>query len=208
MRRELYTLRQGDGTQKQVWLLFINGRDELRPYLAMLVRCYKEIFAGAPYFENYDGKEDGIERDFNSFADDGILALAVAMPWAECEIGEVIGFSAGIGIDKSEVREFLEENKDLLEVPMSSYIYMAELGVIESMRRMGLGKALIEARIREAKSNLKFVFTHFIMRTAKEGSNSARIYLRLGARLVQGLIQKKEDFGTQSTERIFLSRKL
>lgn len=209
----MFTVQVGHGTNRArdslhpVWLHVIQSVEEVEPYLDAIVECYKLVFAGAPYFEDYTGQEETfIKPAFRNFSDRGVLALLVT---GNVLTGnQLIGFGASEGADVSEAAEFLSQHADRLEADLNRYMYMAEVGVVSEFRRQGFGQRLIDARIREAVTNPKHQFSHLLMRTAKEGSNSIGLYLRLGAVPIEGLIEIKEVFGTASKERIFLTRRL
>lgn len=198
------------GQDEEVRLCYIRSVGELEPPLPSLVHCYKTVFAGPPYHENYDGQEKSfIIPTFKRFVEDGILILLVA---GENQNGSVIGFGAGIGADKSEVAEFLNQHTECLDAPIEKYLYMAELGVLPAFQGQGLGtllvRARIEAAITESGQGKRFSFTHLIMRTARTDNNSKSIYQKLGAREISGLVQNKSEFATESTSRIFLAASL
>jgi len=203
MRRSLLGTYQNydNGHEGNVWFCLVESVLELERHIKSAVASYKEVFSGPPYFENYDGKEESfIVPMFNDYAERGILVLA--MFGENTTEARVIGFGASIDADKSEAAGFLRDKKGFEK--LDDFLYMAELGVESPFRNQGLGTQLVVARINEAKTNPRFNFTHVIMRTAAVGSNSKRIYERLGAKHVEGLVELKEDFGTQSSERIFL----
>lgn len=190
-----------------VWLHFVRGVSALSEYLSAGVECYKDVFAGPPYFENYTGQEKTfIEPMFSEFASDGILVFATAS--IEPGKSEMVGFAASIGAERSEVADFLSENTHLLDAPIGNFLYMAEVAVRHEYRKQGLGSLFVHSRIEEARTLHVGKFTHVLMRTAAEGSNSAGIYRKMGAKEIPELIQEKNDFGTKSNKRIFLSKPL
>jgi ribosomal protein S18 acetylase RimI-like enzyme len=81
-------------------------------------------------------------------------------------------------------------------------IYMSELAVLMEERQKGLGEALIQARFRWAKER---GFRFYLLRTAASGSNSQRLYERLGAKRTTFTQDVSLDgIVTSSTQRIFL----
>jgi len=132
------------GVAESVWLHSVASIQELDPYIPSLVECYKQVFAGPPYFENYDGKEETyIIPSFKKFAADGILVMLVN----GSQHGAVLGFGAGIAADQSEVSDFILANVEKFEVLLAKYLYMAELGVLPNFQGQGLGLQLIKARM-------------------------------------------------------------
>ncbi|MBI2984606.1 MAG: GNAT family N-acetyltransferase [Candidatus Kerfeldbacteria bacterium] len=192
------------GSLHPLWSHVIHGADELDPYLESVVSCYKRVFAGPPYFEDYAGQEESyVKPSFRRFADRGILVLFLTAD--DPRTGPVIGFGGSEPADECEDAVFLAARQSLLETPLHRYLYMAELGVETEFRRQGLGRELVIRRIEEARNGRTRHFTHVIMRTAQDGSNSRRLYERLGAQVVDGLVLYKDGFKTASSARVFLT---
>ncbi len=198
-----------DGTRgllHPLWLHVVESETEVEPYLGDVVGSYKEIFAEPPYNEDYSGQEESyIKPSFRRFAEHGVLVLLLT---GEMPSSEIVGFGGSDPADLCEASEFLLEHQHFLDVPLSQHLYMAELGVRSRFRHQGLGSWLVTLRMDEARINSKFGFTHVIMRTAREGSHSKRLYERLGATVVEDLVQFKDGFATASNERIFLTMPL
>ena len=195
------------GAHHDVWLHFVRDVESLGRHLDSAVACYKEVFAGPPYNENYEGQEkDILEPLFKNYAENGILVLVLAGD--SIDTASMIGFAASIGAENSEVTAFLKRNGDRLQAPLGQFLYMAELAVLSDYRKQGLGKILVGCRISEALERHPGRFKYVLMRTAEDGSNSANIYRRLGAKQIPDLIEEKDEFGTQSKRRIFLSMPL
>ncbi len=195
------------GTHHDAWLHFVRDVESLGRHLDSAVACYKEVFAGPPYNENYEGQEkDILEPLFMRYAENGILVFVLA--GNSIDTASMVGFAASIGAENSEVTDFLKKNGNKLHAPLDHFLYMAEVGVVNGFRKQGLGKTLVECRINEALERHPGRFKHVLMRTAEEGSNSANIYRKLGAKEIPDLIEKMEEFETQSKRRIFLSKPL
>ncbi len=188
----------------EVWQhVFIDGDETWMLHREQAADNYKMVFAGRPYFENFRGmQETMIVPLFQSFAVHGILVFLTTAE--EFISGDIIGFAGCIPAERSEVSEFLAPNQEKLPRTIAEYMYMAELGVLEEFREQGLGKGLIASRVAAMRSSPKFSQTHLLVRTAREGSNSLPIYLKLGARVIPNLIQTMEEYGTNSEERLFL----
>jgi ribosomal protein S18 acetylase RimI-like enzyme len=200
-----YCRHQNPPKNEELWLCRIEDRKTLDVFIARLVECYKNIFAGYPYFENYTGQEKTfIEPLMESFLDDGILV--VVLNSQDPHESEVIGFAAGIRADKSEIADFLADKMHLLPCAnITNLFYMAEVATIEEFRKQGIATLLTEFKISEVQNNPEI--SHIIMRTAAQGSNSAGIYYKLGFEKHPDLTQEKNEFDTQSVHRIFLCRK-
>lgn len=154
---------------------------------------YKEAFGGPPYFETYTDKqvwEDVWEPHVSE-------CVIVA------ETSQVVGLAcchAILAPTEPSIRSFLLTQ--MLPFDLREGIYMSELAVRMEERQQGLGEALIHARFRWAKMQ---GFRFYLLRTAANGSNSQRLYERLGARrtsFTQNVAQG--GIATASTERIFL----
>ena len=154
---------------------------------------YKEAFGGPPYFEMYTDEQ--IRED-------------VWIPHIpECVIvaerTEVIGLAcchAIVAPTEPNIRAFLLTQN--LPFDPREGIYMSELAVRTEERQQGLGEALIHARFRWAKERGS---RFYLLRTAASGSNSKRLYERLGARRAAFTQNVAHDgIATASTERMFL----
>lgn len=154
---------------------------------------YREAFGGPPYFETY--------------TDEDIWRNVWEPHLPECVIvaegPEVVGLAcchAILAPTEPSIRDFLL-TQDLSFDPQDG-IYMSELAVLTDERRKGLGTALVRARFEWAKQK---GFRFYLLRTAASGSNSQRMYERIGARrapFTQSMASS--DTVTASTERIFL----
>src|ERR1035437_816256 len=63
-------------THNDLWLHFVQDVASLAAFIESGVACYKNVFAGPPYFENYDGQEETfIKPMFADFATAGVLVF-------------------------------------------------------------------------------------------------------------------------------------
>lgn len=159
---------------------------------------FYDAFAGPPYFEKTPA---AIIREIWEVhipyycgiavhETDGVVGLACAAP-ALADI-------------HPDVRSFLMAQKDP-PFPPDEAIYHSEVAVRAEHRRHGLGRKLILLRLEWARQN---GFRYFVMRTAQSGSNSERLYRRLGAEQAP-FVQDVTDVGSSgvvssSTHRIYL----
>lgn len=163
------------------------------PTFSSFAAVYKEAFGGPPYFETYTDEQ--IREDV---WDPHIPECVIV-----AERAEVVGLAcchAILAPTEPSIRSFLLTQE--LPFDPREGIYMSELAVRTEERQRGLGEALIHARFRWAKSH---GFRFYLLRTAASGSNSKRLYERLGARraaFTQNVAQ--DGIATASTERIFL----
>lgn len=169
----------------------VNDADD--PAFAGFCATYQEAFGGAPYFEDFS--EEEVREVWDKHVGYFIMV-------AEKD-GEVVGLTccapaAHPGHDS--VEQFLRSQD--LPFAIEKAIYMSEVAVHSAHRKQGIGRHLIEARMHWGADN---GYTHYVMRTAEEGSNSARIYMRLGAQKAD-FVQSVDHEGieTSSTTRIYL----
>ena len=137
------------------------------------IKVYQIAFAGPPYFEVYT--DDDVEQGV------WIPHVPHCIVVAKHD-GHIVGFGCAHPIlsgTSPNVQDFLEPHSGELPFDPSQTIYMSELAVLDSHRRSGIGLELINQRFSWAREN---GFRTYLMRTAAEGSNSANIYLRLGAK--------------------------
>lgn len=166
------------------------------------VTAYQETFGGAPYFEHYTEGEvaTGVWEPHTAR---GIVILAL-------QAEQVIGFGCALPlrVAPSDVQEFLRERRAAGEFPadFATTWYMSEMGVLEPFRRNGIGKCLIRERLAVIS---RMGDTHYVLRTAAIGSNSAHLYLRLGAaeladRQDVSALDQVQINQSQSTKRSYL----
>ncbi|HAZ17110.1 MAG: hypothetical protein A3H59_01340 [Candidatus Jacksonbacteria bacterium RIFCSPLOWO2_02_FULL_43_9] len=157
------------------------------------VDLYKEAFGEAPYFETYD-EEDIIRDVWNPHLIDGCIVLAT-------DDMEVIGLGCALSVHKaSEIHTFLCSLPSL-PFPIETTVYISELAVNKKYRRHGIGTRLVSAMLDWARRN---GFTHYVMRTASEGSNSIGLFRRLGACDIPQGIQHLQNVNSASISRVYL----
>lgn len=160
-------------------------RDNLDKYLQGFIDVYKEAFGGAPYFESYTD-EQVIQDVVNPHLDQGVIFLALSGD-------EVVSLSAAIpSFYEKKMYNFLNkpEFKESIYFDLDNILYMSELATKLFYRGLGFGKKLILSRLDFAREN---GYDGVIMRTAKEGSNSKNLYLSLGGKILDGIVQNVSD---------------
>ena len=171
--------------------------DASDPQREGFVDAYKEIFAGPPYFEAYtDG--DVISGVWNPHIGQCIL---VAVDTS----GRVIGFGCCHSVmspAEPKIRDFILSRPGIGSLfDPERTIFMSEIAVREECRRRGLGKRLIFERFRWG---LEHGFSSYCMRTAEHGSNSRRLYERMGAKRAPFVQDVSADIDSASKSRIYL----
>lgn len=154
---------------------------------------YREAFGGPPYFETYT--DEGIRKDvWEPHLSECVIVA---------EAPKVIGLAcchAILAPTEPSIRDFLLTQA--LPFDPREGIYMSELAVLSEERRNGVGQALIQARFAWAKEQ---GFRFYLLRTAASGSNSERMYRRMGAKQTNFTQNMgRGGIATASTERIFL----
>lgn len=158
------------------------------------IKVYQEAFAGPPYFETFSDEE--VIDVWNKHIPHCLMV-------AEYK-GLVVGLSCCTPLlcdAQPSVKQFLMSQQSLPFDPAQT-IYMSEVAVLSEHRKQGLGRKLIEARLEWGDVH---GFRFYIMRTADRGSNSARLYCRMGAQKAD-FEQNVEHEGveTASTVRMYL----
>ena len=112
--------------------------EDINIWRAGFVGAYQSVFSGAPYHERfYPSEAEGVYRTLTRSKDHITL---VATRGAT----QVVGFGCAIPLkDKPSVAQEL-----VGLVPSRHCFYMAELGVVEQYRRNGLGRVLIDERLK------------------------------------------------------------
>ncbi len=170
-------------------------------YLPGFIQVYKEVFAGPPYFEVYS--DDQVEQTvWHNHLTKGCIFLAL-------DKTKVVGLGCSIplnnikpGEPNRDVYDFLSEAPNL-PFSLGDTCYMSEVAVLLDYRNQGIGRELVRRRLSWAK---KQGINNYVMRTASEGSNSLGIYLKLGAKEINGLKQDISEVGIESASkyRIYL----
>lgn len=182
---------------------YLRVSDETPDHLMTgFIIAYKAAFGGHPYYETYTD-EDVVESVWDPHRSDGIIVLAL-------DDYTVVGFGCAKPVRSSpeEIQEFLRaSHRDgSLAIRPDGMWYMSELGVRASHRGHGIGYALTSHRLSYIS---ELGDTHYVMRTAAEGSNSLHLYRNIGSIELPGR-QNVSDSDqvtvnkSQSRERIYL----
>jgi GNAT superfamily N-acetyltransferase len=127
-------------------------------------RVYRDCFGGPPYYEEYE--DDWIiENVYNKHIGHGCVSVALRR-------GELVGLSCAermIDDAHSSPYRYLVERSSDLEFSLDSACYIAEVAVVYSMRRRGIGTDLLKVL---CNWGLARGLTHYTARTAAEGSHS------------------------------------
>lgn len=174
----------------------VTKQDELNQlYQGGLITLYQDIFSQPPYLESFTANE--VQQFFDEYLQEGLLFVSR-------DERSVVGFGAAMPMNKvSSVVEVLRAN----EVNTQNMWYMADLGVAASLRRNGIGKKLVEARLQKMPQG-----SIAVMRTSIENLPSQTLYRSLGFETLPNVRQFVEgtriDGESYSDERLFMYKQL
>lgn len=170
-----------------------NSKQLQKAFKVGLLQLFQDVFTDHPYYEKFEPAT--VKRLFISYVKDGILFLAYSQE-------EVIGFGAAIPLIKSSIAYLQYE---LTSDPDHS-VYMAELGVRKDIRRHGIARQLVQARLNTFPPG-----TIVIMRTAQNNHASQSLYKSLGFEFhpfSYKVTQLRQDGNESSDNRIFMFKKI
>ncbi len=167
------------------------------PAATGFVETYQAAFAEAPYFETYE-PEWVLKHVWEPHLPHCVLVAEAE--WAPRGVAGLACCHPLLADTEPEVRDYLMAQH--LPFDPERAVFMSELAVRREFRRRGLGAKLIQARLRWAEDA---GFQFLVLRTAATGSNSRRLYERIGAQ-VASFVQDVSTaaIASSSTQRIFL----
>ena len=176
----------------------IASPDEALPYRASFAGAYQDIFSEPPYNERYFPSEaQAILRRYLS-TPENICMLAIRGR------AKVVGF--GIGVPANSKPDIARDLRGLLPVPHS--YYLAELGVLESARGVGLGKTLVTQRL-DLIDHQKY--THVVLRVSAVRNRSYDMYMDMGfddIGVYTEVHSRRTDGRVSTDRRLFMSKLL
>ncbi|MFT5679672.1 MAG: GNAT superfamily N-acetyltransferase [Myxococcota bacterium] len=191
---EVTLLERPDGCR----IIRILSPEGAAPYRASFVGAYQTIFSEPPYNERFTPEEAWGVLHRNLYTLENLTLLAIRGK------NEVVGF--GFAVPVMARRDITRELAGL--IPLRHSYYLAELGVLESVRGTGLGSMLVQQRIANIDKDR---YTHVVLRTSATKTTSYNMYLRLGfddMGVYMEVPSVRQD-GRESTDRrLFLSRVL
>jgi ribosomal protein S18 acetylase RimI-like enzyme len=172
--------------------------EEALPYRASFAGAYQDIFSEPPYNERF----------FPSEAQ-SILRRHLQTPENICLFAikgraRVVGF--GIGVPARSKPDIARDLRGLL--PVQHTFYLAELGVLESARGMGIGKSLIDMRIAAIEHQK---YTHVVLRVSAVRNLSYDMYINMGFEDIGVYTEvhaRRVDGRVSTDRRLFLSKLL
>ena len=168
---------------------------EATPYRASFAGAYQTIFSEPPYNERFFPSEaQGVLDSYLSIPE-SIILLAVRGQ------SQVVGF--GIAVPLRARPAVSRELAGL--VPVAHTFYLAELGVLDSQRGLGLGKELVRRRVDLID---KTRYTHVALRTSAIRNASYEMYMRMGfddMGVYMEVPSRRNDGRVSTDRRLFLS---
>ncbi len=189
-----------EATQKgNIFIESVTNQNQLDNILkGGLIKLYQDVFSQPPYNEQFS--EEEIVSIFQEYLKQGKLFIA------RNKTDGVIGFGATLPLDIVPNVKIIAKDNGLR---IKNAWYMAELGVMSTYRRLGLGKKLVIARLRAIQAQGGRMA---LMRTSVNNIVSQRLYTNLGFEVVEGMRQQVEQRRTDgkvvADERIFMIKEL
>ena len=176
-------------------IIRISNPDDALPYRASFAGAYQDIFSEPPYNERYFPSEAQAILHRYLQTPENICLFAVKGKT------RVIGFGVGVpAVSKPDIA------RDLRGLLPSWYHYLAELGVLESARQLGLGKTLVTQRL-ELVDHQKY--THAVLRVSAMRNLSYDMYLGMGfddIGVYTEVHSRRVDGRVSTDRRLFLSK--
>ena len=172
-------------------------------------QLYSEAFSGPPYFEHFS-VEEVLQNVWHPHLQAEQIVLVAERTTQDIADRELLGLVCGheaLSDVEPSIREFLRkiEQDGLSPAPLKQVLFISELCVSTSARRQGLGKMLTLQLLDCARDS---GYTHWMTRTAAEGSNSLRIFQGLGGIPFGPLHHVGDSIATSSDKRIYLCGEL
>jgi ribosomal protein S18 acetylase RimI-like enzyme len=172
--------------------------EELAEWRQRFIDCYRIIFRAHPYFEDISDEQAGYSWDYLTGWQGQITLLAIT------DNEEVAGF--GIAVPLTATRLVAAELAGL--VPHKHTYYLAELGVVEAFRGRGLGRVLINERIKLMDPKR---YSHIVLRVSAERHFSTDLYESMGfvdMGVYMDVSNRRVDGTVSNDRRLFMSRVL
>jgi len=187
-----------DEQKQEVQIARVQRPQQVVAWRASFVGAYQTIFSEPPYNERFYPSEA-----------QGVLQQSLQTPGNITLFGirgraSVVGFGFAVPlVSRPDVARHMH---GLL--PVERTFYLAELGVLNTFRGHGLGRRLIEERLRLIDRDR---YTHVVLRTsatrhtafelyANQGFEDIGVYMEVGSRRVDGSVS--------TDRRLFLSKVL
>jgi ribosomal protein S18 acetylase RimI-like enzyme len=191
---EVTLFERPDGTR----IIRIQDLQSAAPYRASFAGAYQTIFAQPPYNERFTPQEAWSVLKRNLQTPENLTLLAIKGN------NQVVGF--GFAVPITARRDITRELTGL--IPIRHSYYLAELGVLESARGLGLGSLLVQKRLENIDQQR---YTHVVLRTSATRTTSYKMYMKLGfddMGVYMEVPSLRRDGRDTTDRRLFLSRVL
>ena len=172
--------------------------EDVARWRASFIGTYQTVFSGFPYFERFFPSEaEGVYRKLTSTPDNITLIAAH-------KESSIVAF--GVAIPLRFKKDVAVQLTGL--VPVQHTFYLAELGVLESWRGHGLGRALIRERLRLIDPTR---WSHIVLRVSTQNTSVSELYRAMGFEdmgVYQEISSMRVDGKVRSDRRFFMSRVL
>ncbi len=183
-----------DGTR----IVRINRPEEAIVYRASFAGAYQDIFSEPPYNERFFPAEaEGVLQQYLQTPENLTLIAVTGR-------ARVVGF--GVGLPLASRPDVVRELRGLL--PIRETFYLADLGVLDSARGSGLGRQLVQLRLRHIDRSR---YRHVVLRTSAIRNASYEMYMHLGfddMGVYMEVPARRMDGHTSTDRRLFLSKVL
>ena len=179
-------------------IIQIRSKSDALPYRASMTGAYQTVFADHPYNERFYPSEAEAVLYQTLQSPENITFLAIK--------GEtrVVGF--GFAVPVSSRPEIARQLRGL--IPIKNSFYLAELGVLESFRRRGLGKQLTALRLQHINKDL---YTHAVLRISVQSHHASQMYHSMNFEdmgVYSEISSRRINGSVRTDRRLFLSRLL
>lgn len=170
--------------------------NDVAQWRAGFIGAYQTIFSGFPYFERwYPSEAEGVYRRLTAL--EGNVTLVATRGDTQ-----VVGF--GVGIPILGNRAVATHLTGL--VPLKHTFYLAELGVLEEWRGRGVGRTLVQERLKLVDARR---YSHVVLRVSMNHSPSSEMYKVMGFEemgVSMDVSAMRTDGKVTTDRRMFLSK--
>lgn len=183
--------------REDIDIIRLHNKEEALQYRTSFVGAYQSIFAEPPYSERFYPMEAAAIFDKNLQTPENITLLAVIKE-------SVVGFAFGVPVSSSKA--ITSKLRGL--IPLQHTFYLAELGILESHRRQGIGRALTQWRLNLIDESS---YNDVVLRTSVVKDSSYQLYRSMDfddMGVYTEISSRRTDGMVRSDRRLFLSRQL
>lgn len=181
----------------EIDIVRLESESDALPYKTSFVGAYQSIFAEAPYHERFYPMEAEAILNKNLHTKEHITLMATVFEM-------VIGFAFAVPV--ATRNDITSKLRGLL--PIQHTFYLAELGVLDTHRRQGIGKALTQWRLKIIDAQR---YHHVVLRTSVAKDPSYQMYKSLNFEdmgVYTEVSSRRTDGRVRTDRRLFLSQQL